>query len=896
MKFNFAILFAICIAINLPLKAQQKYSKVKVQVESTEQRSEIIKALQLDHFSTEGKDIICEIGPEELSVLTKSAVKYEVLIDDIAEHLVQINSDHEFSIKSNAAGAQGMGFDAACKTASDLIKAPLAFHTNGAMGGYYNFVEMVAAMDALVTARPDLVQKFSLGKTIENRDIWCIKISDNVSMDEAEPEVLYSGLQHAREAITGTSLIFFMQFLIENYADSKVGALINNREIFIVPCVNPDGYVQNQTSSPSGGGMWRKNKNMTLGDGVDLNRNYSVDWGRTGGGSSTPGDDTYWGSSAFSEKETQAMRTFITSRNFAVAIDQHCYGPYYSLPFGFRTPHTLSTDDKNFYSYIPALMGKYNCHVAGNSYETVGYEVAGGIKDYFVLGDIGVGTKQKVLGMTGEAGGGGFWAAKTNIVKLSQGLCFQNLQLALSAGSYVDLQDVNDIDLSATTGSFSFLLRRVGVANEPVTISMIPIENIQSVGSPVTTSLSTYYQTYTGNINYTLASNLTNGKRVKYAWKVETGGMTTYDTVIKFYNPNIILDDNMEGLIDDNWIIPDVKGKNDGSTEWGFITGTSYAGSKSLTESTAGNYPASDERIVTYKNTFSLTSATGAYLSFWVKHRAENCNDKMQVQVSTNGTTWTPVCGLNTVSESDGTLAGKPALTGIRENWTKEVYDLSSYINNSSVQFRFVFSSSASDADDGFYIDNVKLVKTSALLTPLPVTFLDFRGKLLDNNTVALNWEAYADNQHDYFEVERSFDGSAFKSLGRGSLRPPYKFVDEHPDFGNNMYRIKQVDKDGTVSYSKVVTIVINRHFNVTVYPNPATDQLYIKTSGKESDKIRIQLLDIHSRKVYENEQLITSGYNEIVVDITNFKKQYYLLKIFSSSGKLQVTQKILKM
>jgi hypothetical protein len=423
------------------------------------------------------------------------------------------------------------------------------------MGGYYNFAEMVVAMDNLVAAYPSVVRKFSLGKSVENRDIWCIKISDNVAMDESEPEVFYSGLQHAREAITGTSLIFFMQYLTENYAsDTKVQSIINNREIFIVPCVNPDGYVQNQTSNPTGGGLWRKNKSGV--DGTDLNRNYSVDWGRSGGGSSDPYNDTYWGTAAFSEPETQAMKSFITSRNFVIAIDQHCYGPYYSLPFGFSTPYILSTADQNFYSYIPALMGKYNCHRAGNSPQTVGYEVAGGIKDYFVLGDNGVGSKAKVLGMTGEAGGGGFWAPKSQIISVCQGLCFQNLQLATAAGSYADLQDVSDIDVSSTSGDFSYLLRRVGIANDPVTVTMLPIENIQTAGAAVVTSLNTYYETFAGSISYILPPSITNGKRIRFAWKVETGGLTTYDTVVKFYNSNLLLNDNMEGALGDNWSVP----------------------------------------------------------------------------------------------------------------------------------------------------------------------------------------------------------------------------------------------------------------------------------------------------------------------------------------------------
>lgn len=77
----------------------------------------------------------------------------------------------------------------------------------------------------------------------------------------------------------------------------------------------------------------------------------------------------------------------------------------------------------------------------------VAYEVAGGIKDWLLMGDIGSGTgpKGKIFGMTGEGGGGDFWAPVNQIIPLCRELCFQNLQLAFAAGDYYELEDKNDI-------------------------------------------------------------------------------------------------------------------------------------------------------------------------------------------------------------------------------------------------------------------------------------------------------------------------------------------------------------------------------------------------------------------------------------------------------------------
>ncbi len=170
----------------------------------------------------------------------------------------------------------------------------------------------------------------------------------------------------------------------------------------------------------------------------------------------------------------------------------------------------MSTKDSNFYKVIPALMSKYNGMRAADSYDALGYEVAGGFKDWMFMGDVGVGTKDSVWGLTGEGAAGGgtiafgsmsnFWAPASEIVNLCKGMCYQNLQLAYAAGSYADVQDAGDIALTGRSGNLSFSIRRIGLGNDPVTISVIPLENIQTVGAPVTIAGMSYYQSNTGTI------------------------------------------------------------------------------------------------------------------------------------------------------------------------------------------------------------------------------------------------------------------------------------------------------------------------------------------------------------------------------------------------------------
>jgi hypothetical protein len=136
-----------------------------------------------------------------------------------------------------------------------------------------------------VASYPALADTIHIGHAYgpTNRNLTVIKISDNVGVDENEPEVLYMGNHHARELMSVEIPLMFAQYLLQHYgSDPVVTNYVNTREIYIMPTVNPDGlaYVQANHSGASGN-WWRKNRrnngNGTFG--VDINRNYSYKWG-----------------------------------------------------------------------------------------------------------------------------------------------------------------------------------------------------------------------------------------------------------------------------------------------------------------------------------------------------------------------------------------------------------------------------------------------------------------------------------------------------------------------------------------------------------------------------------------------------------------------------------------
>jgi len=925
--------------------AQTGLTRIKVHPPKDKERiAEVLGLLSIDHFITDRDGgIVAEISKRDVPRLQLLRYPYEILVPDVGQQLDSVNriyyrsAQHHFDNDPRAR----VGMEQPGGTSGGIIVQPADFQVKSTYGGYYSYPEMIAAMDDLVAKYPAIAQKINLGTTAAGNTLWMVKISDNVATDETnEPEVLYMGLQHAREAITGASMIFFMQYLCERYGnDTRIKNLVDNREVYIIPCFNPDGWEYNRTSEAGKpGGDWRKNRKSTGTStaGVDLNRNWGIDWGNcsapisgnaTSCGTSDKTQDTYWGSAAFSEVETAAVRTFAQSHHLVAGFDQHAYGPYYSLPFGRHSLHTMGQKATDFYNAIPALMGTYNGMRAADSYDALGYEVAGGFKDWMLMGDLGTGTKDTVWAMTGEgaAGGGGtdanivangtqsFWAPANQIVSLSKSMCYQNLQLLYAAGTYVDIQDASDIGLSPAATKMKFSVKRLGIGNSPVTVTLVPIENMKVTGSPVVINSMGYYSTYTDSIAYTIPTSFnTTGGRIKFAWKVSMGGYTYSDTVVKFAKPTILFTDDMEGTLTTKWTntgaaVASGFGYNYTAGTWIFTSSGGYNSTKALSESAAGtNYTTKTNSIVQCNTTFNLSGSTAAYLTFMARYRAENHRDKMQVQVLLNGTTWTPIAGSTTIQEpgilDDATLNGQPALTGIHDFWTSEVFDLSPYVAQTALKFRFVFTSDDDpstfkyELDDGFYIDNVQVMKSTASLVVLPVKFLDFTGELQPDATVKLNWTASVDQQHDYFVVERSLDGVNFTALGNGPRVAPYQFLDENPYNGKNFYRIRQVDKDGSVTYSKIISVTVRKNHIVSIFPNPATDLLLIRLNNTAPETLQVELADVQGRVIYRKAHT-TDGVNaNIKVDLRSLEPQVYILKVSNEKGEVMTTEKIVKL
>ena len=261
------------------------------------------------------------IDAEEERELLRSRIGFTLIHEDLTRYYVERNLNQALSTPPSL-GAN--------------LTPPFG---SGSQGGFYSWSQVVSVLDQITAAYPDLTtDKFSIGQSLEGRDIWCVKISDNPDVDENEPEVRFDAMHHAREPQSMQCTLWLMLDLLENYGTDPLATyLVNEREMWFLPVVNPDGYVYNESIAPGGGGLWRKNRrnNGSGNFGVDLNRNYSFQWGFDDVGSSTfTGSETYRGSSPTSEPEIAAMEAFLSSRNFAASLSSHTFGAYWLGPWG----------------------------------------------------------------------------------------------------------------------------------------------------------------------------------------------------------------------------------------------------------------------------------------------------------------------------------------------------------------------------------------------------------------------------------------------------------------------------------------------------------------------------------------------------------------------------------
>jgi PKD repeat protein len=519
--------------------------------------------------------------------------------------------------------------------------------------------------------------------------------------------------------------IFYMWYLLENYGtNDEVTYLINNTQMYFVPCINPDGYVYNETTNPNGGGMWRKNRrnNGNGTYGVDLNRNYSYGWGTTGTSTNTS-NETYCGPSAFSEPETQAMRWLVQNNDFEMAFNAHTYAEDILFPIGTTTaefaPHHNYMQD--YTNHMTELNGYFAQKSSGL------YPASGDSDDYMYKVDVGVNQKDTVFAHTPEVGTA-FWQPSSEIIATCKEMVFPNLVLAHLTRNYSIVKDTDPSSVATLTGNFNHSIKRLGRQGGQVVVSIEPLLNIVSVGNSLTYNLNSQ-QTSTGAISYSLNQSIQFGDQIKYILKTDNGLWVKKDTIVKTFGA-ITLQALEDATSATNW-----------TGSWGTTSTTFVSPSRSFFENSSGNYPNNANRTYTYTPTIDLSNATAAMISFYAKWAIEADYDFVQFQVSTDGgTSWIGQCGNYTVpgTSANGSVQpnGQPVYEGTQSSWVLEEINLSDYLGQ-QIKVRFQLKSDGGTTADGYYFDDFKVFYSVPSNNPPTASFTS-PNSVCEGSTVTL--------------------------------------------------------------------------------------------------------------------------------------------------------------
>lgn len=842
---SYFLVFFLLFSFNI---AAQNYKKVKIYIQSPKDIPSLIQAgVDIDHFHLPAKNIVeAFVSDDQFEALKASGFSYTIEIDNWYEYYKNLPrlSDGQMSQYK----------------ASSRINYNVTRFGFGSMGGYYTLNEVIAHLDTMRMVFPDIIsEKISIGTSIEGRPIYVVKISDNPDLEEDEPEVLYTALHHAREPQSMMQMIYFMYYLLENYnTDPVVKYLVDNRQMYFIPVVNPDGYEHNKTIAPNGGGMWRKNRRNNGGGifGVDLNRNYGPHqyWNADNGGSSlSTAAETYRGTAPFSEPETQAIRDFLASRRIKTALNYHTFSNLLIYPYGALN---IETPDSLIFREYAADMTRYNNYLYGTDLQTVGYATRGNSDDYFYDGDT-LANGGKIFAMTPEVGSADdyFWPPMHRIFPLAEENVFPNLYYAWVAGGFAAVVNPGfqqSVFNQSDVVELYPIIKNKGQSNiENITVhlsSSSPYINISSGNFAISDLTAQTSVILTQPFVFQISSTAPTEQNIDLVLSTRLNNITiSQDTFsITIGIPHYIFFDSSDN-INDNWTLTAINTQK----RWGRTTTDYYSPPSSITDSDNSNYDDNMSVSMQLKNNINLSGYTYPKLTFWTKYSIEANWDYGQVLVSSdNGVTWHPQKGKYTKTGSGGFQpVGQPVYDGIKNQWVREEIDLSQY-SGKLINLKFSLHSDEYVNRDGWYLDDIGVI----VYLEIPVELTSFLAEE-ESKKVVLKWTTATELNNNGFEVQRAANESGekaswktigfVKGKGTSQEQSTYKFIDDNPPFSKILYRLKQVDFDGTFRLYDAVEVNFSGVTNYTLeqnYPNPfnpsTTIEYALPKSGFASLKV----------------------------------------------------------
>lgn len=670
------------------LLSETRYSLVEINYEGEIEDYLLTKQIIVDEEDLLIKDensIQVILNNAELTLLSEKNINYKVKISDLESYLENqlINS-----IISE-------------KIYDDSNEFKLC-----SMSGYFTLSEIYNFFDNLSDKYPDLLsEKFEIGKSIENRPIFCYILGNKTNKNT--PKILITSLHHSREPLCMMSLAYFVKDILTKYNGDNYDAqsILNNNLIYIVPVVNPDGYIYNQSRYPNGGGLWRKNRRMHNDTtfGVDINRNYGPYeyWNSPNFGSSTDSTvETYRGKEPFSEPETQAIKNLCESNDFEIALNLHSFGNLILYP---NSALSKETNDSNLFKAIARHINSRNLFCFGRDLQTVGYLSRGTSDDWMYLEN---NRKGKILAFTAEIGTPAdfFWPTPDKIIPY----CRDNLQLYYEflKNCYSNIVPVDYQGYSVNEGQsylLNIMFQNIGlkkIENNCI-ISFEPLNNDIEIFNPVRNVIN-LNSSDIHNENFIIKrKKFSVAQLEKFKISIQNENYLYVDTLVFFIDKYDSLNLFNNGKLIGDW--------NMG--EWG-VEYIDDIKEFVLSDSPKGFYKNANENYLQQMTPITINSKN-SILEFETKWSTEANRDACVVQISSDmGATWNYLKTQRMI-EGDGAqksklIKGLYGLHGTFRDWIVQSVSLQDFYGQ-AVLFRFGLLSDLSKNFDGWYLKNIKL-------------------------------------------------------------------------------------------------------------------------------------------------------------------------------------------
>jgi murein tripeptide amidase MpaA len=587
----------------------------------------------------------------------------------------------------------------------------LLAETNGTrdpMRNYLTLAEYQTFMQNTAAQYPNICQLVQFGTSIQNRPLYFLKISDNVNVEENEPEFRHMSSIHGNEVVGYDMCIRMIQYLTTEYPNNvRVSELINNTEIWICPMFNPDGYANQQRENAAG---------------IDLNRNYPMPTGQQ------HPDDEAWA------PENIAMMNLSAQHSFNLSGMMH--GGEYVVNYLWDYTYALAPDNSlliqgalAYADHNPTLHNSTS-FPNGITNGAAWYVITGSLQDWLY-------GYSDEINYTLEIGD--YWPNQS----LLDGYWANNQESMLSLMEFVQ-RGVHGTVLTETGAP---LAATITVANNAKQMHTDPqVGDFHRLLLPGTYTLTASCEGYTPasasvtvpitgrtTHNFVLAPatmhdftgtvinqngavvsgavvKLINGTDVDQAITDANGNFTIpgiypniytlsataagmgsfnqeFDLTAQAFHQIIILtpplytEDFESGTT--NWTL---------QSPWATITQT---GNHVLTDSPTGQYGNNVTLNATLTNPINMQNVVSPVLNFEIKHNLESGYDFCRLQASTTGAIWTNLA----------------EYTGVQSTWLPISIPLTAYANQ-NLRLRFQLSSDNSVTADGVYIDNISISGT----------------------------------------------------------------------------------------------------------------------------------------------------------------------------------------